>query len=130
MTTYRGSDGELKKDDQTVACVTSFSVENAPNIDPVYEMGSRDVQEFHKGNNEITGSFDKVYADTSYVDDINSDTMSTYTFEGIVSTSVGGTITITLSEVTLTSWSWDLPADDWVTESVDFQAKSLHTSTS
>ncbi len=130
MVSYRGSDGELRKDGDVVACVTSFSLEEAPGIDPVYEMGSRDVQEFHKGNREITGSFDKLYVDKTYVDDIDTDTITTYTFEGEVSTDAGGTITITLSEVTLTSWSWDLPPEDWVTESIDFQAKSLSTSTS
>ncbi len=129
MTSYRGSDGELMKDGVTVACVSSFSVEEAPNIDPVYEMGSRNVQEFKKGNNEITGSFDKLYVNTDYLDDIDTDTVVTYKFEGVVSTSAGS-VTITMSEVTLTSWSWELPADDWVTESVDFQAKELTTSSS
>ncbi len=131
MAVYKGHEGEIKKltdtSTTTTAYVTSFSVENAPNVDPVYEMGSRNPTKFKKGNEEITGSFDKMYVNTDWIDDAHTDTIVSYKFEGIVDTAAGS-LTLTLSEVTLTNWSFDLPEDDFITESVDFQAKNMSTS--
>jgi hypothetical protein len=130
MPTYKGHDGEITKDGATIAYVTSFSIEEAPNIEPVYELGSRSVSQYHAGRKEITGSFEKMFTSTEFLGIADSDSVPTFTFEGIVETPSAGNITITLSEVTLNSWSFDMPEDDFVTESVDFQAGEInYTST-
>lgn len=124
---YKGTSGEIIKDGTTLAFVSSFSVEEAPNLDPVYEMGSRTPTDWKKGNKEITGSFDKMYWNADWLDDIDTDSVPTYKFEGIVHTDTGA-LTITLSEVTLSGWSLDMPEDDFITESIDFSASNLSTS--
>lgn len=129
---YKGYDAELVKvnegDGETViAGVSSFSLDDEPNIDPIYEHGSRTVQEWKKGNKEVSGSLDKVYWDNTYLDQVNADSAPTIMLRGKVNTAAG-TKTVECSGVIFDSWSWDVPAEDFVEESIDFRAKDLTTS--
>ena len=124
MTLYHGWEATIRKDGTAVAYCTSVSCEINGNREGVYQMGSRNVQEFKAGNLEITGSIDHIWADHTFGEEVDADEATEYTMRFDYAGSGVSTQYITLTGVIWKNWSQDIPEDGLITESIDFQASA------
>jgi len=122
---YHGWEAKIYKDAVLIGYATSITVDVTPNIDGVFELGSRLVQEWKPGNLEISGTLERLWIDGAYLDDVKADSPTEYTIECKLTDSAGVTQTATLTGVVFTSFSGEIPEDGLVTESIDFSAKDI-----
>lgn len=125
MAVYHGSQGELQINGTAVGYVTGISFDIASNREPVWEMGSRKFVEMKSGNLEITGSVDELYQDNDWATEVAKGTPSEYTITCRVQDSGGSGYDAQLDGVIFTDLSYELPEDDLVNESLDFQARDI-----
>jgi len=79
-----------------------------------------------EGQRSYSGSIEKLYADDALYDKLvlASGTQTDYTVSGVVT--VGTTTrSLEVKGVKFSSWSWDMPRDDFVGESGDFIATGV-----
>lgn len=127
--TFRAHEGEVREGSsgsETVVALCrgiSFTVET--NTEAVFELGSRTNKEYKRGNLEITGTIDRLIFDNRFFSNVDADHPVERTIVCYASGSDGTTMTITLSGVVFTSWDFDMPAEDYITESVEFTARDI-----
>jgi hypothetical protein len=88
-----------------------------------HEIGDRVPKVIKAGLMDVTGSLSRAYVDTTLLQRA-SGTGDLPTFDIIAS---GPNGQIKVSGCMVTSWSLDLPLDDWVMDSIDFTAKQVVT---
>lgn len=132
MTSYKGWEVtiKMKNDDASpgdeyenftvVGKAESISFEVNANLTSVYGVGYRDAQVIKEGQREVSGSLEHMFVDADFYDGIAEDT---YQNEYQIRAEVGGN-TVTLSGVKFDTWSLDAPQDDFLVESIDFNATS------
>jgi len=127
--TFKGFEGELKEgssgSETTVALVKGVSFTISGGTEPVRAIGSRTPSEFKQGPQEITGTIDKMHFDNRFITNVNSDYPSEMSLVIKATSDAGDTFTVTLGGVVFPELSFDMPAEDYVTESVSFEAKTL-----
>ena len=95
-------------------------------LEAIYVVGKRDPQLIKEGSKAYSGSIDKMYADDTLYGKLNlPDLVQTeYVISGVVDDGV--TVrSLSVKGVKFGAWSWDMPQDDFVTESVDFVATGV-----
>ena len=123
---FHGWEGEIKQGNDVVAYCTSVSLEVNGNREGVFALGSRLVQEWKSGNLEIGGSIDHIWVDHTFGTSSGSDTPPEYTMTfKLTHGSSGSAKTATLSGLIFTNWSQEIPEDGLVTESIEYQAKTI-----
>jgi len=125
---YKAQEGEVREGtagaETTIALAKGITISVATGHESVYEIGSRRPAEHKRGNEEITGTIEKLFFDNRFLAKVKADYPSDVNIIAYA-TGDGKFFRIVCSGVVFTSFSFDMPAEDYVTESVDFQAKSI-----
>jgi len=128
-TIFKGFEGEIKEgasgSETTVALVKGVSFSIAAGTEAVRAIGSRVPSEFKQGPQEITGTIDKMHFDNRFETLVNSDHPTEMSLVIKATNDAGETFTVTLGGVVFPTLSFDMPAEDFVTEGIDFEATSL-----
>jgi len=126
LTSYRGFEGIVKIDDNVVALAQGLTIDIDTGVEAVYVVGKRDPARLKEGQRSYSGSIERLYSDDTLFDKLTtaSGTQTEYTISGVVT---DGTTTRSLEVkgVKFNAWSWDMPRDDFVTESADFVATGV-----
>jgi len=126
---FRGFEGEVKEGaegaETTIALAQGITIEVAAGTEPVREVGARHPVEFKQGNEEITGTIERLHWDNRFITTLSADYPSEKSIVTKATGSDGTTFTITLKGVHFPSLSIEMPAEDFVTESVDFVASGI-----
>ena len=136
---YKGFEGTIMMNGDVVGRVESFSIDVSNNLDKYFEVGSRITAELKEGNFEVSGSISSGFINSAKLELAiggEGETMFAqqripeFEIVGLVSNSrTGKNESITLKGVKIDTFSWDLPAEDWVMESVDFEAVNISRAT-
>lgn len=136
---FKGFEGTIMFNGDVVGRAESFSIDVSNNLDKFFEVGSRLAAELKEGNFEVSGSISSGFINSAKLAlAIGGDGESMFaqqrlpSFEivGMVeNVNTGKTEKVTLKGCKIDSWSLDLPAEDWVMESVDFQAINISSNT-
>ena len=125
---FKGAEGEIREGvagaETVVALVKGVSVSVASGAEPVFEVGKRRPTEFKMGNEEVTGTIDKMHFDNRFIADTLADHPTEMSLV-VKATSGANTFTATINNVIFPSWSLDMPAEDYVAESVEFRGRSI-----
>jgi len=113
MTVYRGWQGEIKVDGNTVAQVEGWSVDVDNSAEAHFAVGSRTATDITVGPKNVTGSLSKVWFNDTYADLAANpnDKPASFTFVG----KIGGAVSVTCRGCI------------WSTEDLDFIAKNIDT---
>jgi hypothetical protein len=108
----------------------SASVDLAENLDAFFQLGSRQAVDIVEGNLEITGSFEKAWIDSRYLDLLGSPTAPAGALSQFVLCFTIGSGTTPVSTVyaygcKFDKGSLDIPQDGILKESYDFKAMSI-----
>lgn len=136
---FKGFEGTILLNGDVVGRVESFTIDVANNVERYFEVGNRIAAEMKEGNFEVSGSISSGFINSAKLElaiggDGNTmfpkQRIPEFEIVGMVeNTKTGRTEKVTLKNVKLDTWSWDLPAEDWVMESVDFIAQNISKST-
>jgi hypothetical protein len=136
---FKGFEGTIMLNGDVVGRAESFSIDVSNSVDRYFEIGNRIAAELKEGNFEVSGSISSGFINSAKLElAIGGDGSTMFpkqrlpSFEivGMVeNTKTGRTEKVTLKNVKLDTWSWDLPAEDWVMESVDFLAQNISRNT-
>jgi len=126
MTVFKGWEGTVKIENVTVARATGLTIEVSQGLEPVYVIGRREPYIIKEGSRSFTGTIDKMFLDDTLFSRLylDKDTQDEIWISGVVSDGVT-TRTIIARGVKFDTWSWELPQDDFVVESVDFTATGV-----
>ncbi len=131
MTVYKGWNVDVRMGTEVTGTVStelvgkaqSMSVEISNSVEAIHGIGSREPCAVREGPVEISGSLERMYFDERLFDVINPGTETSYlTLQGDIEE---GDRVIECQGVKFDSWSVDMPQDDFVSESVDFQATAI-----
>ncbi|MCL0034351.1 phage tail tube protein [Dehalococcoidia bacterium] len=123
MAIYHGWEAEILLDGGVIGEAQGITWEVNPNLEAVYELGSRQPAEFHQGNEEITGTIDKLHVNSALVERILGNFPTPITL--VVRPKKGQSPVYTLNGVLFETVGLEIGAEDLVTESIDFKAKSM-----
>jgi hypothetical protein len=123
MPIFSGWEAEILLDGGAIGDAQGITWEINPNLESVYELGSRQPAEFHQGNEEITGTIDKLHVSKDLVERILGDYPTPVTL--VVRPKKGSSPVYTLSGVLFETAGIEIGAEDLTTESIDFRAQSM-----
>jgi len=131
---YRGIDAEIILDGTTVAVAQSASVEVAAASEAAYEIGSSFPVDIRSGNVEITGSLEKIgvrdprFQFLTLGPDPATTTLAEFTLEFKLGKESGAP-RFRATGCKFETGGVDIPQDGWITETMDFRAKSYELTT-
>lgn len=132
---YKGFEGTILFNGDVVGRVESLTIDANNNLDRFFEVGNRLAAELKEGNFELDGSISSGFINSAKLELAiggDGETMRAqqripeFTLMAkVTNVNTGKTESITLKGVKIDTWSWDLPAEDWVMESADFMATNI-----
>jgi len=129
MAPFRGWMAKVYKDGVLLGYCQSVTVDVASNLEPYYEIGSRTPVSLIEGNQEVTGTLERLWVDTTLLNLVSgTSTLDEFTLVFYASTATGSP-KITLTGCKAESGSIDIPQDGELTESIDFRAKNITVET-
>ncbi len=123
----------------SVGRVRGVRVEVRSDVKPFHEIGQRYATELRPGNITIRGTFDRAYLNGALLGLLLGEAASSRPAGGWTQPEFNITLmlqnpatpdlrsTVTLHNVKIDSWVYDMPEDDFVIESTGFQALYLST---
>ncbi len=136
----KGPEGDTAKgilstyDTLTVGRVQNVTVEVSTDVKPFHEIGQRYATELRAGNVSVKGTIGRAYINGAMLNLLVGDAASkspggnviqpTFNISLQVANTATPTVrsTITLHDVKIDNWSYNLPEDDFVMEAISFQA--------
>jgi len=129
MVVYRGWNALIKKDGTILGYCQRVTVDIAANIEPYYEINSRTPIALVEGNQEITGTIERLWVNSDLLNLVaGTSSLTEFTLEFYNTTATGG-IKVTLSGCKPDAGSLEIPQDAELTESFDFRAKGITVTT-
>lgn len=121
----------------SVGRVQGVSVEVTSDLKPFHEIGSRYATEMRPGNVSVTGTIGRAYVNGALLKLLLGEAAETrpssnwnqpafnmsLLLENVARPGVRNSVT--LHGVKINNWNYDIPEDDFVMESVNFQALSI-----
>lgn len=134
VTVYRGKDAKILIDEQQVGLAQSASVDVDTGMETLYEIGNPNPVANEPSSLEITGSIERIIGDAELfkkaVPSYSGGKYTLTTFSLVFKASEGeGAPLISLTNCVAESGSFEIPVDDWLTESIDFRATSITVTT-
>jgi len=123
MVAYAGWNSLLYKDGELVGYVTTVSFEVTSGLEPLYELGASTPFELQRQRQEITGTIEQIFVDSTMLDLV---TGTTTLDDFDLDVYIGDTGNrFRLGGCKLESGSIEVPQDGTVTGSYDFRAKTI-----
>lgn len=122
---YKGWNATLYKGGIKIGLAGSWSCEVATGLDPYYQIGERVPYALTEGNQEITGSMERVWINNDFVNlAFPSGFLDEFDMQAQTSDQVDAPY-IYLYECKIETVGIDIPQDGFITESIDFRARQM-----
>jgi len=123
MPVYRGWNAKIYKDGTLLGYAQSVTFDIENNLEAYYEIGSRTPVDLVEGNQEVTGTIERLWVDTTLLSLVSGSTLTEFTIDVYV-----GTMKVKMEGCKTETGSIDVPQDGEIRGSYDFRAKSITVS--